>query len=89
MRSSQPGSHQFASPRSSIVDGTMTSRMRVASMKIALASPMPNNLMMFLAEQGVAQDGLAQDGLEQESASTQTPSMACNRPVPIASQNAL
>ena len=49
MRSSQPGNHQLASPSSSIVDGTITMRISVASMKIALAKPMPNSLMMMLS----------------------------------------
>ena len=39
MRSSQRGSHQLASPSSSIVEGTISSRTSVASMKIALANP--------------------------------------------------
>ena len=32
-----------------MVDGTMTIRMRVASMKMAAAKPMPNSLMMMLS----------------------------------------
>ena len=32
-----------------MVEGTITIRMRVASMKMALANPMPNSLMMMLS----------------------------------------
>ena len=45
MRSSQPGSHQFASPISSIVVGTRIRRTTVASSAIATASPTPISLI--------------------------------------------
>jgi hypothetical protein len=42
IRSSQLGSHQFASPSSTIAAGTSTTRTIVASMRTANASPIPN-----------------------------------------------
>ena len=43
IRSSHFGSHQLASPSSSIVAGTSTIRTIVASTKIATANPKPNS----------------------------------------------
>ena len=43
-RSIQPGNHQFARPSSYMIAGTRTSRTMVASMKIALARPIPMSL---------------------------------------------
>ena len=45
MRSSQPGSHQFHWPISSIAAGTSTSRTSVASSAIATDRPRPISLI--------------------------------------------